>query len=322
MKVTAAALIAAAAIVPAVASSFYADDSLATREDYNDVEDLLARDYELELEERDYEDALFERNPFFGRLIRKLRTKKTLVEPQQNGGYDAPVEAREFDEDDLFTRELEELMEREPFLGFKHLKKWLGFNKAAKQQQQYSQAPTDASVDAREFDEDELFTRELEELMEREPFLGFGKIKEWLKNRKAKKQAKLDAAAESDDLSLREFDEELETREFEDDMEFEAREPEADYEEVLARYFDDLYERELASAEAELAERDFEDEEAEIAARDLEVDEAELVSREPGILDWFKNLFHPKKKAEAAKAKEADSADAEAREFEDFDELD
>jgi len=337
MKVTAAALIAAAAIVPAVASSFYADDSLPTREDYNDVDDLLAREYELELEERDFYDngdALFERDPFFRNFLRKWRTKKTMQQqqPQQplDTSSDPSLATREFDDEDLFTRELEDMFERDPFLGFKTLKKWWKNRKAAKQQQQDPQA--DASLDSREFDEDDLFTRELEEMFERDPFMGFGTLKKWWKNRKAAKQQQQQDS--SSDLDLREFDdEELYTREFEDDMEIEARAPEADYEEVLARYFDDLYERELASAEAELAERDFEDEEAEIAARDFEGDEAELVSREPGFFDFFTNLFHKKKPAPAkakaekadaadAKADKADSADAEAREFEDFDDLD
>jgi len=270
MKVTAAALIAAAAIAPAVAQSYYAEDSLVTREDYNDVDDLLARDYDLELEERDFydnEDDLFERDPFFGlnHLKRLLRHKKTL-QPQQDSS-DAPVEAREFDDEDLFTRELEEMFERDPFLGLGKLRSWWKNRKAAKQQQQQDSYGADAQ--AREFDDEELYTREFED-------------------------------------------------------EIEAREPEAEYEEVLTRYYDDLYERELASAEAELAERDFEDEEAELAARDFEGEDAELVAREPGIFDWFKNLFH-KKKPEDTKAKEqkADApADAEAREFDEIDELD
>jgi len=270
MKVTAAALIAAAAIAPAVATSYYADDSLATRE-YYDVDDLLARDYEYELEERDFYD----------------------------------------NEDDLYVRE--------PFMGMNHLKKWWRHKKTMQQPQQSPDAPS-TPVEAREFDEDDLFTREFEEMFERDPFLGLGTLKKWWKNRKANKQQQQQDSYGADPQAREFDDEELYTREFEDEID--AREPEADYEEVLSRYYDDLYERELASAEAELTERDFEDEEAELAARDFE--DGELVAREPGIIEFFKNLFHPKKK-EAAKPKATEAPEApeaEAREFEDIDELD
>lgn len=283
MKVTAAALIAAAAIAPAVATSYYADDSLATREDYNDVDDLLARDFDYELEERDFYD----------------------------------------NEDDLFVRE--------PFMGFNHLRKLWRHKKTLQQPQQGSDSAPATPVEAREFDEDDLFTREFEEMFERDPFFGLGKLKSWWKNRKAAKQQQQQDSYGADPQAREFDDEELYTREFEDEIE--AREPEAEYEEVLSRYFDDLYERELATAEAELAERDFEDEEAELAARDLEDEDFELVAREPGIVEFFRNLFHPKKKAdakpkadapaaEAPAAAKADAPDAEAREFEDFDELD
>jgi hypothetical protein len=271
MKVTAAALIAAAAIAPAVATSYYADDSLAAREYYNDVDDLLARDYDMELEERDFYD----------------------------------------NEDGLF--------EREPFMGVNHLRKWWRHKKTMKQQQSGGDGDAPATpVEAREFDEDELFIRELEEMFERNPFLGLGKLKSWWKNRKGGNQQQQQDSTGADSYAREFDDEDLYTREFEDEIE--AREPEAEYEEVLSRYFDDLYERELAAAEAEVAERDFEDEEAELAARDFEDEESELMAREPGIVEWFKHLFHPKKKEEA-KAK-ADAPEAEAREFEDIDELD
>jgi len=324
MKVTAAALIAAAAIAPAVAQSYYAEDSLATREDYNDVDDLLARDYDLELEERDFydnEDDLFVREPMFGfnHLRKWLRTKKTMPPPQQYGS-DASIEAREFDDEDLLTRELEEMFERDPFMGMGKLRSWWKNRKAAKQQSQDGYSP---DVQARQYDDEDLLTRELEEMFERDPFMGLGKLRSWWKNRKAAKQQSQQDAY-SPDATAREFDdEELYTREFEDDMEIEAREPEAEYEEVLSRYFDDLYERELATAEEEFLARDFEDEEAELAARNFEGEDAELVAREPGFLEWIKGLFHHKKPEEAkAKEQKADSADAEAREFEEFDELD
>jgi len=252
IKTTTVALVAAALVAPAVASSYYyAEDGLVAREDYNEYNDVLARDYDYDLEEREYVDDLFE---------------------------------REFTDSELVERELDDLFERSPFLGFHHLKKWWGNRKAKKQ---------------------------------------------------AKKEAQLASQQEggsSDSYSGSPVD--TTARGFDDEMEIEAREPEADYEELLQRYFDDLYEREL-TAEAE----------AEIAARELESEEFDIFQRspEPNIVDWFKNLFHPKKKQDQKKkadassdskkaessssdSKTADSpADAavDAREYyEDFDELD
>lgn len=60
MKVTASILLAAAAIAPVVAQGFEAQDSLVTRED-NEFESAFARDFDLELEERELDDDLFER---------------------------------------------------------------------------------------------------------------------------------------------------------------------------------------------------------------------------------------------------------------------
>jgi hypothetical protein len=256
IKTTTVALVAAALVAPAVASSYYyAEDGLVAREDYNEYNDVLARDYDYDLEEREYVDDLFE---------------------------------REFTDSELVERELDDLFERSPFLGFHHLKKWWGNRKAKKQ---------------------------------------------------AKKEAQLASQQEggsSDGYSGSPVD--TTARGFDDEMEIEAREPEADYEELLQRYFDDLYEREL-TAEAE----------AEIAARELESEEFDIFQRspEPNIVDWFKNLFHPKKKQDQKKKADASSdskkaessssdsktaaspadspADAavDAREYyEDFDELD
>jgi hypothetical protein len=234
LKSTTVALVAAALIAPAVASSYYyAEDGLVAREDFDEYNDVLARDYDYDLEVREYVDELFE---------------------------------REFGASELLERELDDLFERDPLFGYHHLKKW------------------------------------------------------WA-NRKAKKQAKKDAqlaaqqpgdsldASTSFDATAREFDDEMEidARGFDDEMEFEARAPEAEYEQLLQRYFDDLYERELTA-----------DAEAEIAARELESEEFDLFQRspEPGFVEWIKNLFHPKKKQDQKKkeadSKKADSSDSKA----------
>jgi hypothetical protein len=180
IKTTAVALVAAAVIAPAVASSFYyPEDGLVTREDFDEYNEVLARDYDFDLEEREYDDELFE---------------------------------REFDDSEMFERE---------------------------------------------FDNSELYERDYD--------------------------AEIDARA---------FDEEM--------MEVNKRQLAAEYEELLQRYFNDLYDRELtAEAEADLAAREFETEEFDLVQR----------SPEPGIIEWFKNLFHPKKK-EDQKKKKADSKTA------------
>jgi hypothetical protein len=111
MKVTAASvLIAAAAIVPVIANGFEAgaEDSLVIRED-NEFENFVARDFDLELEEREFEDDLFEREPGRGKFLKKAfkfggkaaKTGSALssVTPPQT-----PSETREFI-DDLLERE-------------------------------------------------------------------------------------------------------------------------------------------------------------------------------------------------------------------------
>jgi hypothetical protein len=211
IKSTAFALVAASVIAPAVASYYYPEDSLVTREDFDEYDDLLARDYDFDLEEREFDNE-------------ELAFREFLE--------------RDFDEN--------ELVERDPF--FRGMWNKIRHPHGQAQQQQY-----DPSVDA----------------------------------------------------SAREFD---------DEMELEAREPEADYEELMQRYFDDLYERQLAAeAEAELAARDFEDEELELVQR----------APSPNIGDFFNKLFHIKpKQAEKKKDDSASDSDVDAREFEEFDELD
>jgi hypothetical protein len=251
IKSTAVALVAAAVIAPAVAYSYYTEDSIVAREDYDDYNEVLARDYGYDLEEREYEGE--------------------------------ELALREYDDSELFERDYDdnELLERDPFMGYHHIKKWLSNRKARKQAMQQGQQGGQGG--------------------------GFGGAPQ------------VPPSDPSMDASAREFD---------DELEFQAREPEADYEELMQRYFDDLYERELSA--------EFEDE---IAAREFEAEEFDLVQRspEPGIIEWFKNLFHPKKKAEEKK-KAADAAPAaapaaadppaaadsavDAREFEDFYDLD
>jgi len=257
IKVTAAALVAAAVIAPAVAYSSYPADSVVARE-IDEQNDFFGRDFEIE--ERDYDDnELLERDPLFGfrhikQWIQNRKAKKLAALQNQNQNTDdsAPVDAREYEDeelvlrefDEMFERDLAELMERDPFLGWNHLKKWFGGKHHQDQNQNQNTDSGDASLAGREFEED---------------------------------------------LEAREFDdEEFEAREYDDELEG------RDYEEILERYFEDLNERELAS-EAEFAERYFDDDELMVR----EYDDDELFER--NIIDWFKNLFHPKKKA-AAKA--------------------
>jgi len=71
MKVTASILLAAAVIAPVVAYGFEAEDSLATREN-NEFEGAFARDFDLELEERELDDNLLERE-FNEELVERAR---------------------------------------------------------------------------------------------------------------------------------------------------------------------------------------------------------------------------------------------------------
>jgi DNA primase len=273
IKVTAVALVAAAVIAPAVASSFNADDSLVTRE-IDEQNDFFARDFELE--ERDYDDnELLERDPLFGfRHIKQwIKNRKSKNAAQNQDSQDGSVESREYEDEELVLREF-----------------------------------------------DEMFERDLEELMERDPLFGFNHLKKWFRGKKNQNQNQNAPSSDPSSYDQRDFEEDLETREF-DDEEFEAREYDdeleaREYDEILERYFEDLNERELAS-EAEFVERDI-DGEDELMEREYEDDE--LVAR--NIIDWFKNLFHKKKPAAKAPEPAAEDA-AETREFEDsIDELD
>jgi hypothetical protein len=273
------------------------------------------RDFEEDFEARDFEEEQFEAREF----------EEAEFEARE---FDEELDAREFDEE-LDAREYE-LEERDPFLGFNHIKKWFSGKKAQ---------PQPAADQFAERDLEELDARDLEELndlLEREPFLGFNHVKKWLSRKKG-------AAAQA---GADQYADQQQARDFEEDIE--AREPE--YEEVLERYFDDLYEREL-NDELEVVEREITDE-RELAEREEEEtsifqreDIDEMFTRGFDLKAWWNNLWHPKKKqdnqkkqdkkatstsaaapaatsaAAAEPAAEASTEEKEAREFE-IDELD
>lgn len=284
---------------------------------------MEAREYDEELMSREFDEYfrreledLMERDPLFGiNHIKKWFGKKTQPAPEQQYAerdfeedieardfeeefeardFDEELDAREFDEEldaREFDEELEareyELEERDPFLGFNHIKKWFSGKKAQPQPAADQFAERDLEeLDARDLDE-------LNDLLERNPFLGFNHIKKWLKG---KKSGAAQAGAEQY------ADQQQQARDFEEDIE--AREPE--YEEVLERYFDDLYEREL-NDELEVVEREISDE-LELAERDEEEtsifqreDTDEIFSRGFDLKAWWNNLWHPKKKQDNKK---------------------
>jgi len=139
MKLTASILLAAAVIAPVVAYGLETEDSLVTRED-NEFGSSFARDFDLELEEREFDDNLFEREPrggFGGHASSQSKPNKRSSDD---------LERREFDE---------ELFEREPRGGFG--------GHASSQSRPHRRSSDD--LEQREFDE---------ELFEREPRGGFG----------------------------------------------------------------------------------------------------------------------------------------------------
>lgn len=257
IKSAAALLVAAAAIAPALAQSYYYEDSaLVSREDLEDLADILARDYGYDIEARDFDDMeeldmrelydeLYEREPIFQHIkniYNKLRGKGGEAHRHEHGGSH----------------------EHQGHLGEHH-------------------------------GEHHAFGAH--------PGFGHEHHSEF-----AHHGGSPDAAAAApqppSDPSQTQYG-----RSYDDMEEFEARDVEPDYEELLSRYFDDLYERELAA----------EDEYTQIAARaplgdDFDV---ELVQRspEPNVLEWLKNLFHPHhKKDDKKKKEEAEKKKKEAEE--------
>lgn len=357
-RFTAVALIAASVAAPALANFVEGYDNSIDAREYNDLIDMIERE-DLQLDARDFDDEVFQRDPFFRHVKQWWNNRKGN---QAAAGAEQGMEAREYDEelmtrefDEYFRRELEDLVERDPLFGINHIKKWFGKGnqQPAADQQQYAQRDFDDEFEARDFEEEELAARDFDDELEareydneleaRDPFLGWNHIKKWFGGKKAQPAEQQYAERELADLDARDLDElneimarepflgfnhlkkwikgrkggaaqagaeqydqQQQARDFEDDIE--AREPE--YEEVLERYFDDLYERELGE-ELEVVERDLGDE-AELAEREEE--ESSIFQREEMLEEvfgrgfdlkaWWNNLWHPKKKAD--KKKEAE----------------
>ncbi|CAA7271084.1 unnamed protein product [Cyclocybe aegerita] len=247
VKTAASLFLAAAAVAPAVAYPYYdADDSLVTREDNEFAGGIYGRrftphrlserdDFEELMEREEFED-LMERDPLLGfnHLKKWIKGRKGAAAPAPDAGAEYAREL-EFDED-LFTREFDELMEREPILGFNHLRKWLGKKKTAPAAEGNFESPP---LVGRESTNEVVFAREVDELEAREPgFLtwikGIFNPKKKAEEEKKKKEAEAAKKAAAEPAA-----------------------PEArDYDELLERYFDDLQERELSTSEEELMARE------------------------------------------------------------------
>jgi len=329
IKATAAALVAAAVIAPAVAQSYYAEDAVVAREDYNDFNDVFARDLEFDLQERDFDHELFEREPILGinhikKWLKNRKAKKLAKQQAAAGGAgpasadaappsagaapdSAPPQAREF-EDFLSAREfdVEDLLVRDPFMGMRHLKKFLGKRPAGMSPPSSPAMQSPPPSAGAQGPASPMQTRDFDEIEAREPLMGMGRMRKIFGQRHGGPRGHMrggpggmtpppSAGAPGPDSASAAPPTPATAQS--------ARELGAEYEEVLARYFDDLYERELAS-EDELLARDFED--------------AEVFGRSPEpLFGWFKKLFG-KKTPPAADASAA-SASPAAREFDDLD---
>jgi hypothetical protein len=347
IKAAASLLIAAAAVAPALAQSYYsADDSLVTREDLEELADILARDYGYDIEARDFDDVneldarelydeLFERDPMFGinhakKLWHHLTGKgKGRQEHEgfhhrqghfgehhehhgefrhQQGGFpaggspDAPAAApapppsesyptqygrSDDDMDELYARELydDELFERDPMFGVDHAKKlWHHLTGKGKGKAHHEH----------EHHEHEHKEHEGGFHHEQQGRLGehrgeFGHYQGGFAAGGSPDASAPAAAPPTSNPYPTQYG-----RSYDDMEEFEARDVQPEYEELLTRYFNDLYERELAA----------EDEYTALAARSIEGDDfAELAERspEPNVFDWFRNLFHPHHKKDDKK---------------------
>jgi hypothetical protein len=206
MKITASILIAAAAIAPAVAYGFEGEDSLVTRDD-NEFASAYGRGLDLDLDEREFDEELYEREPWGRGIVRGAR-KMFRGGSRQRNGVSAPStptpetqsERREFD-DDLLEREFEEELYERELWGrgmVRGAKKMFRGERRPRPSVSSSNTPTfETQSGRREFD-DELMEREFnDELMEREY---------------------------DDELMEREYDDELFGREY--DSELFEREPE------------------------------------------------------------------------------------------------
>jgi len=283
MKVTASVLIAAAAIAPAVAYGFEAEDSLVTRDD-NEFASAYGRGLDLDLDEREFDEELYEREPFRGMGMVRSAKKMFRGGNRHRHGGSAPStpttqtqsERREFD-DDLLEREFdEELYEREPFRGMGMVRSAKKMFRGGNRHRHGASAPSTPALqtqsERREFDDD-LLEREFdEELYEREPFRGMGMVRSAKKMFRGGNRHRHGVSAPSTPTTgtqseRREFDDELMEREFDD--------------ELFGREYD-----------------------------------SELLEREPEPLFGFLKKWFNKKKAHAS---DAETATTDAR---DFDELD
>jgi len=167
MKITASVLIAAAAIAPAVAYGFEAEDSLVTRDD-NEFASAYGRGLDLDLNEREFDEELYEREPFRGMGAVRGAVRKFRGGSRHRQGGSAPStptesERREFNE---------ELYEREPFRGMGAVRGAVRKFRGGSRHRQGGSAPstpTESQSERREFDDD-LLEREFdEELYQREP---------------------------------------------------------------------------------------------------------------------------------------------------------
>lgn len=259
MKAAATLLIAAAAVAPALAQSYYYEDSaLVSREDLEDLADVLARDYGYDIEARDFDDVneldmrelydeLYEREPLFRHLknfVNKLRGKGGEAQRHEHEG----------------------LHEHQGHLGEHHGLEHHGFGEHQGLEHHGFGGPEHHGE-----------------------FAHHGGFPGGSHDAFAAAPAPPQTPSDPSQYGRRSYD---------DMEEFEARDVEPEYEELLSRYFDDLYERELAA----------EDEYTQIAARAPQGDDfgVELVQRspEPNIIEWFKNLFHPHRKQDEKKKKE------------------
>jgi len=279
MKITASVLIAAAAIAPAVAYGFEAEDSLVTRDD-NEFASAYGRGLDLDLEEREFDEELYEREPFRGMVAVRGAVRKFRGGSRHRHGGSAPStptetqsERREFD-DELLEREFdEELYEREPFRGMGAVRGAVRKFRGGSRHRQGGSAPTTSTEpqsERREFDDD-LLEREFdEELYEREPFRGMGAVRGAVRKFRGGSRHRHGGSAPSNtepQSERREFDDELMEREFDD--------------ELFGREYD-----------------------------------SELFGREPEPLFGFIKKWFNKKKAPAPAA---EAAPAEARDFDELD---
>ncbi|KIM48542.1 hypothetical protein M413DRAFT_80822 [Hebeloma cylindrosporum] len=317
MKITASVLIAAAAIAPAVAYGFEAEDSLVTRDD-NEFAGAYARGFDLD--EREFDEDLFQRDPLGRGAIRKLKgmfrggsrhrhqgfesaPSTPTYETQEGREFNDELLERDFNEDlyergfnnDLYEREFdEELFQREPLGGGRHQ----GFESAPS-------TPTYETQEGREFNDellerdfnndlyerdfnDDLYEREFdEELYQRDP-LGRGamrKLKGMFRggNRHHHVSESAPSSPTYETQEGREFNDELLEREFDG--------------ELMERGFDD-----------ELMEREFNDE---LFGREYD---SELQVREP-LFDFVKKWFKKKTPSPAPAAETF----PEARGFDELD---